>query len=282
MATQTLHGNTQRKILALLQEYSVLAKNWSTLAVYVGGSFGAGSADEHSDLDVFVLCPEALHATIVDHFTQAGLIDKDESFFVELPIPPFAHFSIAAFESARRSVRDADCELMYGYSHSIILHDPEGLFAQIQKDSMRLPSDATKTMLKREYWRFVCETGMQNNALKRGEREVLCLCGWKGLEHALRICCLLDGKPYPLDKGIVHAGLSTTAGSSLTQLFRGFFDLLQTDVLRRSDTPLAEPAMPRHEGLQYSEYYALRRRLKQELKSRLREAGLEGRWLDEW
>ena len=49
---KTLTEKTRGKILAHLRGYDALRELWPELAVYMSGSFGAGVADEHSDVDI--------------------------------------------------------------------------------------------------------------------------------------------------------------------------------------------------------------------------------------
>ena len=64
------------EIIACLRKHNVLLELWSELAVYVSGSFGAGVADEYSDLDVYVLYPESYHQSIVNDFLQRDIAEE--------------------------------------------------------------------------------------------------------------------------------------------------------------------------------------------------------------
>jgi predicted nucleotidyltransferase len=271
------------EIIACLRKHNVLLELWPELAVYVSGSFGAGVADEYSDLDVYVLYPESYHQSIVDDFLQRDIAEEVEFFIVRLPISRSAHFSLQTFESARNNIVQLECISMYRYAHSTTLHDPTRKFAKIREESQRLPKEMIRTLLQSEYAGFIYHASPEatSNLLRRKDRATLCLRTWKGLEYALRICCILDRLPYPHEKRIVEVGLQTTLGKELKDLFENFFKLLETNAFQQNPSSTEKPAIPKHEGLQYYKYYCFQRELNLILRSRLEEAGVSRRKL-EW
>jgi predicted nucleotidyltransferase len=170
------------EIIACLRKHNVLLELWPELAVYVSGSFGAGVADEYSDLDVYVLYPESYHQSIVDDFLQRDIAEEVEFFIVRLPISRSAHFSLQTFESARNNIVQLECISMYRYTHSITLHDPTGKFAKIREESQRLPKEMIRTLLQSEYSGFIYHASPEatSNLLLRKDRATLCLRTWKG------------------------------------------------------------------------------------------------------
>ena len=116
---------------------------WNQVSVTVVGSVGAGFADEHSDLDVLVLIPEAFSAELYEACWQAvdtgriRILNPRARLFKEFPLTYLdgidGHYQLIEFEPIEQKVSEYDDVTRWIYQNSIALHDPVGRLEALRK-----------------------------------------------------------------------------------------------------------------------------------------------------
>ncbi len=218
---------------------------WQDSAVAIVGSSTRGVEDEFSDIDVRVLVPSKSWGSIYENYRreiEAGTIHVLNPAALKYDEFPLTHidrldgveYKLETFEHLEESVaRKYDDVLRWVHSSSVILHDPTERYARIRNQCLIYPEEVWLKKLRRHYLNAWNGVSGAKNSLRRNEREAVVISMSAAVSHLLRLCCLMDGKPFPHDKWLYREAMETTAGKALAPEFEKFFSELGHPELRR-------------------------------------------------
>jgi hypothetical protein len=96
-----------------------------------------------------------------------------------------------------------------------------------------------------------------SNSLRRGDRAAVTLTMTDCIAHLLRLCFLVEQRPFPYDKWLYAEALHTQAGRDLQDLFTRFFEELHRPEIRRQRPEIYERPGHRNADLEEFTLYRL-------------------------
>ena len=166
------------------------------LSIVLVGSRATGTFTDDSDVDIEVICPQAVYDDLARAARDAGIARAEHSFFHVLrqgdPKRYFGeaagnpHFSVTPLEAIERQFRDYDDVPLWIWTRARVLADPGGQFRRVVDGFAGYPRDVLVRKLKYRWLRagyWAIETGGA--------------CLINTVHELARVCCLVEGKPFP-------------------------------------------------------------------------------------
>jgi len=217
--------------------------HWSQAAVVVAGSAAVGWEDEVSDTDVLVLVPQEAYQPVYERYRQAtaearvAVMNPRALQFDEFPytyIPGTnAHYLLHRFEEIEEQVARYDDVAMWVHSSSIVLHDPSERYACLQQAASSYPEEVWREKVRQCTITMINAGGAASNPLRRGDHRTVMLTYVDAVMQALRLCCLLERKPFPYEKWLHRAAAETEPGRAALPLIDALLDELSHPDIRR-------------------------------------------------
>jgi len=255
--------------------------HWSHTAVVVVGSALREEADEFSDVDIEVYVLASAYPEIYDGHRRAydaGLIQVMNPLAFQYQEFPFSmvpgvngHYRVHTFEELEERIRGYDDVSMWIHAQSLVLHDLEGRYRALQAQSRTYPKEVWRSKARSHYLAAVDAAGAASNPLRRNDRPAVILTMTDCFAHLLRLCCLLESRPFPYDKWLYREALGTRAGRDLQQVFEGFFDEIARPEIRRVTPEVLERPDHRKADLEQFPLYLLWRKARVYFDRRLAE-----------
>lgn len=232
-------------------------------AVLLHGSTTLGVDDAHSDLDVWVLLPDAELASL----EPASPI---RFFPFELEGKP-GHFNLEGWTAFRQRLRTCDLPLVAELRHAALLHDPRG-WGKALLENARQPMgvEVRKAWFRYHYVEMRGAHRACDNPIERCDPVALLQALSETVSHALRAALVLHGEPYPYIKWLHRAAAKTATGQRLLPLVDRLLEQLAEDGLRH---PGPENGHPLSLTL---------RAIRLELIAAAEAKDVTGPWLREW
>jgi len=252
---------------------------WHRAAVVVTGSSARGTGDEFSDTDILALVPSESYKALYDshrHAAQCGLIavmNPDAFQYREFPlilVPGLkGHYKVHTFDEVECLISRYEDVTMWIHRDSLILHDPTGRYHEIQKSASSYPDSVWRDRVRTHYLAAWMGASAAGNPLRRRDRAAVVLTLADCFTQVLRLCCLLEGLPFPYEKWLYREALRTNVGRALEPLLREFLEELLRPEIRR--IPPESYERPKHRNVDLEDYPLFRiwRRIKGVLDSRL-------------
>jgi hypothetical protein len=238
-----LAENTREAIIRHFEDLDFWTAYWERGAVVVTGSSARGVVDEFADVDVHVYVAEACLGPLYAEYRKAAEEDRiavmnPAAFrYGEFPFVLVAgvrgHYRVYGFEEAEAQLARYDDVAMWVHQHGLVLHDPAGRYAAMQGAASAYPEEVWREKLRYHLLEAIEMAGAAGNPLRRNDLPAVTLTMTGCLAHALRLCCLLDRKPFPYDKWLYREALETRAGRELGPLLAEFFEELRRPALTR-------------------------------------------------
>jgi hypothetical protein len=195
------------------------------VGVVVSGSRAVGYHVPSSDYDFLVLCERETYARIAD---QIGSSPDATSIDLTLDAEQLRQrFDIAVYEETRvqgalDSYRDV---ARWIWTHARPLHDPTHCIERVQASISVYPRDVLKRKLVRHYLMDfnLSVHGITYRYESQNVFSVVHALGAKIAEYC-RLCCLLDGCPYPYEKWLLRVCQETTTGVRLAPYLERVLD----------------------------------------------------------
>jgi hypothetical protein len=245
---------------------------WEQSAVVRVGSSVRGVEDEFVDVDILGFVPAAFYPTLYEGYraaVEAGRIEVQNPnafWYHEFPLVLLpgvkGHYQVHTFEEVEKPVQQWDDVTMWIHGQGIILHDPSGRYAQLQARSRTYPEAVWREKVRRHYLRAYDSAISASNPLRRGDRSTVTLLMVECVAHLLRVCCLLDRRPFPYDKWLYREAMQTRAGRDLQELFERFFEEIHSPQIAHIEPTSYERPGNRNADLEAYPLHMLWRRAK--------------------
>jgi len=208
-----------------LDAHPVLARFYRAASVVLYGSTTAGVDDEFSDLDVWLLMPDA----------EFALLDGlSETRFFEFAIDGKpGHITAYSAERFSQRVHQCEMDLIYHLRSAEVITDPAGVGGELIRTA-RTPMrrEVSKAFFFYHYVEMRSEHRACDNPMERSDPAALLLTLPKVIAHSLRAALVLDAEPYPYDKWLHRVALRTPTGRSLGPSIELILDRLAAGDLR--------------------------------------------------
>jgi predicted nucleotidyltransferase len=253
--------------------------HWPETAVAIVGSAVRGRADEFSDIDIAVYVPEKSYWEVYERYREAVEAGRVEIWdpaafqYREFPFVVVAavrgHYRVDTFEEPEGLAAEHDDVTMWVQQASETLHDPSGRYGRLREACAEYPEEVWREKVRFHFLEAVWTASGAGNPLRRDDRPGVVLTMTESLKHLLRLCCLLDRRPFPYDKWLYREALETTAGRELRDAFEGFFEELSRPEIRRVKPERYE--RPGHRNMDLEEFplYMFWRKARNHLEQRL-------------
>jgi len=237
-----IEKETQKTIIKHFEELDIWKTFWAQSAVVIVGSSVRGIKDEFTDIDILAFVPQISYDTVYEGYRQAveanqiKVLNPKAFKYNEFPlsfIPTIAgHYEVKAFEEVEESVENYDDITMWIHQSAVILHDASGRYRELQK-SCSYPDDVWKAKVRFHYLQAEKAANSTDNPLPRNDQRTVVLIMADCVAHLLRLCCLLERRPFPYDKWLYREAMQTQAGQDLKSTFERFFEELSRPEIRR-------------------------------------------------
>ena len=186
------------------------------VGIVLSGSRAVGYDVPSSDYDYLVLCNRETYAQIAD---QTGAASDATS--IDLPLDQEQlrqRFDLAVYEETRiqRALDGYKDVVRWIWTHACPLYDPTRCVESVQSSISPYPREVLKRKLVRHYLMdfHLSVHGITYRYESQNVFSVVHALGAKIAEYC-RLCCLLDGRPYPYEKWLLRACQETTTGARL-------------------------------------------------------------------
>jgi hypothetical protein len=231
--------------------------------VMLHGSTTSGIEDAFSDLDLWVIVPQAKLA-------QAESI-AGTRFFSFTFLGKKGHFNLESVDEMNQRVQNCDLEVINEIRLASIIRESDGM-------GQHLFSAANQPMSEpvRRAWfcyHYVEMRGFHRNGdnpIERGDAVAVLQALVPTLNHAMRAAMVLDGVPYPYIKWLGNSVAQTPTGSQVIPIVNEILDLLAQGALRIGGP---EPDHPLGKRL---------REIRVTLIDAARANGIDEPWLERW
>lgn len=217
-----------------LASQPALAPYTHEAAVALHGSTTTGVDDRWSDLDVWLLLPEAA-LSFVDECAGTRFFD------FEIDKKP-GHCNAESVTDFQRRLADCDLCLIAELRNAFPLADPLGILSPLLEESRRpMREEVALAWFRYHYVEMMSERKGGQNPSNRGQPLPLLLFSSKALAHALRAALVLDGEPYPYDKWLDEAARRSAIGSEVTKLAETLLEQLGARALEHPGPDVEHP-----------------------------------------
>jgi hypothetical protein len=194
-----------RDVADQLSRHPVLSRHWPQLSLIMKGSTARGNADRYSDIDLVMYCDARARNTIVSGYYKAGLAQRQDGIFMFFAGPGYdGHYHVESFDQLEGYFRGGDFIHAWEYQQVVALHDPENHFTDTVTRLTRGLFVDPLQHVKRAYLDLQLDLDWMRHPLKRGDGVSAWLHAASITRGLCRISYLLDARPYPPDKWLVH------------------------------------------------------------------------------
>ena len=271
--------DVRRTIIEHFQGLEFWRPHWAESAVVILGSAVRGMADEFSDIDINVYVPEGSYWEVYERYREAVEAGRVEIWnptafqYREFPfvvIPGVSgHYRVHTFEEPEALAADYDDVTMWIHQGGETLHDPSGRYCRLRDACVGYPEEVWREKVRFHFLEAGAGGDGAGNPLRRNDRPGVVLTMTDCLKHLLRLCCLLDRRPFPYDKWLYREALETTAGREVRDVFKGFLEELSRAEIRRVKPGRYERPGHRNMDLEEFPFYMLWRKAREHLEQRL-------------
>ena len=194
------------------------------LAVVLAGSRAAGYHIPASDYDLLGLCDAPTYARVLRHTghdpSVAGIdiaVDRKEAEQVLGHEVDFAVYEVDRIRHAFGAFNDV---VLWIWANAQVIMDPHATVSELQASFGGYPREVLEQKLKQHFLRdfHLSVHGLTYHPESQNLFAVLNTMTSKIGEYC-RMCCLLDGKPFPYEKWLLRACADTRLGERLVPIF---------------------------------------------------------------
>ncbi len=232
-------------------------------AIVLHGSTTLGVDDAVSDLDLWVLVPDAA--------LQAAESIAGTRFFSFELAGKKGHLNLEAAGDALAQVDRCDLERIAELRRCRVLADGCGLACEVVSRANQPMAEAVRRTWFR--YHYVEMRGFHRSCdgpIERGDALALLQALVPTLNHALRAALVLDSQPYPYIKWLGHAAAQTPTGRLIIPLVDNIVKLLAQDALHHPGPEAGHPLG------------AKLREIRRVLIDSARVGGIDEPWLERW
>ena len=204
--------------------------------ILLTGSRAIGMHAPDSDIDINVLCPGSTYDAVYSASKDMGIIKADHSFFRVLRDddwhryfgkevgPP--HFSLTPIQEVQQQFQEYDDIDMWIWTHAKVITDPESQFQRIIDNFSGYPNDVLVRKIK---YRWLLAGYWAVDSPRRQSDDTLLAHAVAPLNAAnelLKLCFLVEGKPFPYSKKLMPLARLTKLGKELCPILQYITDLV--------------------------------------------------------
>jgi hypothetical protein len=255
---------------------------WDRSAVVIVGSSVRGVRDAFVDVDILAFVPRSAYDALYACYRQGvetgriQVLNPAAFQYDEFPLTLIArvegHYKVHTYEELEEQVERHDDVAMWIHAESRVLHDPSGRYHRIRERCATYPYDVWQDKMGQLYHRAWEAAASAGNPLRRRDRPGVALTMTDCLAYVLRLCCVVDRRPYPYDKWLYQEAMRTTSGRDLRPVIDALLDELCAPEIRRVEPESYERPEHRNADLEWFPLYVLWRRAKAYLSARLEES----------
>ena len=210
-----------------------LTESQNRLAIVLAGSRAVGYHTSTSDYDLIGLCDAPTYAQILqntDHdFSVAGIdisIDRKEA---EQMLGREVDFAVYEADYIQAAFQEYNDVVLWIWTHAQAIMDPCHMVSELQASFSRYPRDVLEQKLKQHFLQDfnLSVHGLTYRPESRNIFAVLNAMTSKMGEYC-KMCCLLDGKPFPYEKWLLQACADTQLGKQLVPIFERVLSTLSS------------------------------------------------------
>jgi predicted nucleotidyltransferase len=221
--------NANKIAQEMVLQHEFLRGSQDKLGIVLAGSRAVGYEVQSSDYDFLALCDRETFeqiATLVGHSPDViGIrlpVDRDAArrrYGVEVDI---AVYDLAQVLQAFNDHRDI---VIWIWTRAKILSDPTGSVDALQSTFKGYPKDVLERKLKHHFLTdfHLSVHGITYHYESQNIFSAAHALASKVAEYC-RLCCLLDGKPFPYEKWLLEACKETTTGQKISPLLEKVID----------------------------------------------------------
>jgi hypothetical protein len=234
-------------------------------AIVLHGSTMMGIADQFSDIDLWLLLPDELHAQLCEQagtgfFAFHDLHGKEGHLNAE----PWSDYEHRLFGSCHM-------DTIYQLRSACVIQDQGGRARRLV-DAARQPmrDEVRRVWFRYHYVEMRGEHRSCDNPIERNDPVALLLALTKTLRHAMQAATVWDLSPYPYDKWLYQAAQQGPVGADVCRYVRNVMDLIGARGLEQGG-----PESGNKIGLEL-------RAIRRILVDAARADGSDQPWLDRW
>jgi predicted nucleotidyltransferase len=241
--------------------HPVLAKYRESASIMVVGSFSAGFADEHSDVDLWVPVSDEAYEDLAADLAAEGLNADD--------LPPNEYeideiggeYFVFPLSKLRQGIEIWDEEAVSSLQHSIIIRDPRDQVARLASEFLPVPGQVIEAKITEVHSMLRIGVYSLSLALKRflplDWLKTVC----RIADGALQLCCWLGGDVPHRGKWLMRQANRTPTGETIVPLVLALFEAITPSVRPREawPDPSVAPVMRAARSLEEASRAAVRR-----------------------
>jgi predicted nucleotidyltransferase len=204
--------------------------------VLLTGSRAVGGYTDDSDIDLDILCPQAIFSDIQRNFYNNGktpsinaafyiLTDSDyKSYFGEIPAP---HFSIIPEERLINRIKKYDEVQMWIFKNAVKLFD-NGISGKITDDMLCFQSEELLKKLKKYYLMFLYNVIdiYPSHANTEETKHIAAFSIYSGLIELYKFCFLAEKQAFPYTEKLINFVKTTKIYKECADTFNEIYLLL--------------------------------------------------------
>ena len=216
-------GQLERYVRSALFKHPVLADVRDRVSLVLAGSRAVGYDVPSSDYDLLGVCDAETYARIRERAGRAAsikgvdiLTDKEnvqQRFGIEVDV---AIYETSRIQNAIQAHRDV---ILWIWTHAQVIVDHDNTIAGLKSTIRPYPRDVLERKIKAHFLKDfdLSVHGITYRPESQNLFSVVHALGGKIAEYC-RMCCLLDGKPFPYDKWLLRACKETHAGKRVVPI----------------------------------------------------------------
>ena len=261
-----------------------------SLTVLLTGSRAIGAHTAESDVDIDVLCPDAVYCAMHQAALESGLIRAANSFFLTAPKEGWEryfgagkgrpHFSVMRLQEVERHFREYVDVFLWVWTNAGVVHDPHGQFSGIVETFRGYPRDMLVRKIKYHVlmaWYWDVEV-FPHHSRTDGKLLAASTALLNGMTELLRVFFLAEGKPYPYTEQLWPLAQATPLGRDFLDMFQRVTDLVVGN--RCAEQDIFERLLDAAKMLFWSDAFEECRRLDAALDQAMLDAGVEPEWVE--
>jgi hypothetical protein len=231
MPNQSLGGGTDNKMEQLkrfikerLFQYPELAECQDNLSIVLAGSRAIGYCTPVSDYDLLGLCDGPTYARVLKRTGRdssvAGIdisVARDEA---KQLLDREVDVAIYEVDRIQRAFHEYNDVVLWIWTNAKVITDPCHIVSELQASFQGYPKEILEKKLKQHFLRdlHLSVHGLTYIPESQNLFAVLNTMTSK-ISEMCKICCLLEGKPFPYEKWLLRASAETRIGKRLISIF---------------------------------------------------------------
>ncbi|MHB1295015.1 MAG: nucleotidyltransferase domain-containing protein [Anaerolineae bacterium] len=236
-----------RAVAADLSQHPVLSRYWDRLSLALEGSAARGNADDLSDIDLVFFADAAVREDVVRGYHEAGLTTRQDGIFCFVEN---GHYTIQSFEHLREAFAARDYIPVWEFQNALLLHDASNRLRTLLDEETRILFADPLAIARRAFMDLQLDLDWLRHPLVRGDAVAALLHVATLLRGLCRAAYLLDARPYPPDKWLMHYVDTTRFGREHAPAIAAY-------AARIGETAALVPGQPYAEHPLYTEAAAL-------------------------